>query len=136
MHKILQYLYLGDDDDAKNYKLLRKEGITHVINAAIELKEYHPDSFVYLSLKLEDCPKQCIRKACEKSHKFIQNAIRRGGKVFVHCYAGISRSSSMVIHHLIKQYKMHPDKALKFVQNIRKIVNPNSGFKKYLKSCV
>ena len=38
---------------------------------------------------------------------FIENAISNGGKVYVHCVQGISRSSSFVLSYLIWKEKIN-----------------------------
>lgn len=48
--------------------------------------------------------------------------------VLVHCQMGMSRSSSLVIAFLIKEYGMDYHKAKIFTKNKRKIVCPNDGF--------
>jgi atypical dual specificity phosphatase len=48
--------------------------------------------------------------------------------VIVHCAAGISRSASVVIAYLMEYYNFPLSKALKFVKDTRRIVDPNEGF--------
>jgi atypical dual specificity phosphatase/dual specificity phosphatase 12 len=50
----------------------------------------------------------------------------------VHCYAGISRSASIIISYLMKKYNWSYEKAYNYVKNKRPIINPNRGFKKQL----
>lgn len=59
---------------------------------------------------------------------FITNAFANGGKVMVHCFAGKSRSASIVIGYLMKTQKMKFEDALKFVGKFRPCVEPNIGF--------
>ena len=54
-------------------------------------------------------------------------------KVFVHCVAGVSRSSTIVISYLMKINKWTFDKSLQFVQNKRPKIMPNNGFIQQLK---
>lgn len=52
--------------------------------------------------------------------------------MLVHCAAGVSRSASFVIAYLMKKRDMlYPD-ALRYVKERRKVISPNSGFKKQL----
>jgi protein-tyrosine phosphatase len=48
--------------------------------------------------------------------------------VLVHCQMGMSRSSSLVIAFLMKEYGMDYHSARIFAKNKRKIVQPNEGF--------
>ena len=52
--------------------------------------------------------------------------------VLIHCAAGASRSASFVISYVMKNKKLNFKEASKFVQSIRKCVDPNDGFKKQL----
>jgi protein-tyrosine phosphatase len=45
--------------------------------------------------------------------------------VFVHCYAGMSRSATVVIAYLMKSHMWPYDSALAFLRWKRAIVNPN-----------
>jgi len=56
------------------------------------------------------------------------------GSVLVHCMAGISRSSSLIIYYLMKKYAITYDKAYEFVKKARSIIQPNSGFEKQLRT--
>lgn len=51
-----------------------------------------------------------------------------GGKVFVHCFAGRSRSSTSVIAYLMQETGMSLNSAFKLVKRRRPIVYPNPGF--------
>jgi len=59
---------------------------------------------------------------------WIQDVIRGGGHVFVHCVEGVSRSSSIVIAYLMWQQRTSFEEALKAVRAIRPTVSPNPGF--------
>jgi protein-tyrosine phosphatase len=48
-------------------------------------------------------------------------------RILFHCYAGISRSSSVAIAYLMAIYKIRLEKALEIARR-RPIVNPNQGF--------
>lgn len=52
--------------------------------------------------------------------------------VLVHCQMGMSRSSSLIIAFLMKQYGMSFIEAKKITKEKRQIVNPNEGFVKDL----
>ena len=55
-------------------------------------------------------------------------------KVLVHCQAGISRSSTVVISYLMRFRDMSYDEALLFVHARRPVISPNSAFVKQLKA--
>jgi len=51
-----------------------------------------------------------------------------GSGVLVHCFAGISRSSTIVVAYLMIKNKWSCHKALKYVQSKRSVCKPNPGF--------
>jgi len=55
-------------------------------------------------------------------------------RILVHCFAGISRSSTIVIAYLIDKHDFAFDNALYYVKEKRHCVNPNAGFKEQLRS--
>jgi protein-tyrosine phosphatase len=63
--------------------------------------------------------------------RFIKDGIRKGG-VLVHCFAGVSRSTSCVLAYLMKEKKMPFWEALNLVRQRRPIVCPNVGFMRQL----
>ena len=99
MTQIQKNLYLGDYENASNEKWLDFHHITHIVNCAIEHKNYHPQKIKYLELKLEDSPYQPLYHVLEKSYNFIKKAINDNQVVLVHCHAGISRSASIILYN-------------------------------------
>ena len=55
-----------------------------------------------------------------------------GGKVLVHCYAGLSRSVTVIVAYLMQNERMLLDEALRFVKHKRPYAQPNPGFLKQL----
>ena len=50
------------------------------------------------------------------------------GKVLVHCYAGISSSSTVVLAYLMVHERMHLHLAIKLLKEKHSISKPNQGF--------
>jgi atypical dual specificity phosphatase len=131
---MIERLYLGDFEAAQNSRLLKDRGITHVVNCAIELNEHAAPGVKTLYLNLDDVPEQKIAGALTTSYVFIDDALKDPrARVFVHCYAGISRSSSVVIHYLMRKHRVPYGWVLREVRKRRPIVQPNAGFEVTLK---
>ena len=82
-----------------------------------------------LVLELPDTTNAEINGHFESAQQFIDQAHKTGGRILVHCYAGISRSPTIVISYLMKFHGMRYLEALQFVLDKRSIVDPNLGFR-------
>jgi len=76
-----------------------------------------------------DVPWENLGKHFMDAALFMKNAIKGGGIVFVHCWAGISRSSSCIIAYLMYEHGMSLGNAVNLVRRGRPIINPNPGFR-------
>ena len=63
---------------------------------------------------------------------FITEALSSGGKILVHCVAGISRSASCVIAYLMKSKQIGYEEALAMTKAKRFCVEPNDAFVRQL----
>jgi hypothetical protein len=102
MIKVLEGLYLGNREDARDRRRLEEAGITHVVNCTEELPNYHEGAFEYLALKMLD-PDPTFHTRIERCCAFIDEARRDGKSVLVHCFAAISRSPAVVLTYLCHQ---------------------------------
>ena len=130
--KITDNLYLGTYKDALNLTFLQDHDITHIVNASKE-RNFYPHRIKYRSIYIDDTPESDISAYFEPTSKFIDKAICASGNVLVHCMAGISRSSTLVVAYLVSKKSMTLDAALELVREKRPIVEPNSGFMEQLK---
>lgn len=130
--KITDSIYLGSYSAAQNKQKLQMIGITHILVAGKYLTINFPYDFVYTSFDVEDYDQEEISTYFEAAYKFIDDCVENGGKILVHCAAGISRSSTFVICYLIKKLQITFEEALKIVQAGREIACPNTGFRKQL----
>ena len=116
--------------------------ITHIINCTPEnfmgtKNHFENDkqlNIKYIRIPVDDNYKNDIKKYFYLAIQFIENALKNGtNRVFVHCLAGISRSSTIVSSYLLKlQPNMTVDDAINFVKNRREKIRPNDGFKQQL----
>jgi protein-tyrosine phosphatase len=63
----------------------------------------------------------------ETTTEFIKEAMKKG-KIFVHCFAGVSRSVACVIAYLMDERKMSLTDAYELIRSKRSIICPNYGF--------
>lgn len=110
---------------------LSKYKITHVVNCAYECegltRNLYP-KYKVLNLLLNDDLRQKLYPANEIAFDFINDAINNGGVVLVNCYAGISRSSSIILYYLMKKYNYDLRDALSILRLYNKSAEPNPNF--------
>lgn len=59
---------------------------------------------------------------------FVSRALRAGGRVYVHCGAGISRAPTATAAYLIWAHRLRAADALALVRKGRPCARPNAGF--------
>ena len=129
-------LYLTGDIGARNLVEIIRLNISHIINVTDTLENYFENEldfqggtrFKYLKISIPDLPTIIITDYFPSGFKFIEDAITNGGKVLVHCFAGKSRSASIIIGYLMKTQKIKCNDAMKLVAKSRPCIEPNIGF--------
>uniref|UniRef100_A0A183BPW3 Dual specificity protein phosphatase n=1 Tax=Globodera pallida TaxID=36090 RepID=A0A183BPW3_GLOPA len=113
-------IYLSSQDVAQDLSLLQRHGITHIVNAATGVRCYFPKKMFYLKLKLLDVPSDDVRKHFARVQQFMRKAIEKKGKVLVHCNAGISRSSALVLAYALTARGKRLDERRKASENAKR----------------
>lgn len=126
-------LFLGSQD-AVEVETLVKYNISAVLSVGIECPIELPDQVLGKFISCLDVPEMDFAPILEESIEFIRECLDSGRPVLVHCNAGVSRSSSVVIGYLIKECYMKFDEAFRAVKYKRPAIQPNAGFMRYLKS--
>ena len=75
-------------------------------------------------------PFELLTEACQVA--FVDQARAEKRKVLIHCAAGISRSTTLLLVYLMARLDMSLRDAFLLVKRRRPIVCPNSGFVKQL----
>ena len=119
-------LYLGDCLVAMDAGRLRDKGITRIINVTDDIACFFPDQFLYMKISIDDYDDTPIENYFEDVYKFIKE--NDSGATLVHCRAGISRSSTMVIMYIGKSRRLKFVEAYEYVHNKRPFISPNYGF--------
>jgi len=100
------FLYHGDLGHAIDINLLLDLEICHIINLCeCPLDDQMGKVFNVLWINdLEDSFQGNIKQYFEETNKLLYECKKNNEKVLVHCQAGISRSSSIVLAYLIRFY--------------------------------
>ncbi|KAF6731335.1 Dual specificity protein phosphatase 1 [Oryzias melastigma] len=126
--EILPFLYLGSAYHASRKDMLDMLGITALINVSANCPNHFEDSFLYKSIPVEDNYKADISSWFNEAIEFIDSVRNKGGRVFVHCQAGISRSATICLAYLMRTNRVKLDEAFEFVKKRRSIISPNFSF--------
>jgi hypothetical protein len=129
---VTQNIALGGRDDAKDRNLLISWGITHVLNVARQMDNFHPNDFVYLKLPLTDTDDTPIGHLSGIIVDFISQVEKMNGRVFIHCISGVSRTSAACIMHMMIRHGLYLRQSWEYLHSCRPIIAPNDGFKFYL----
>ncbi len=129
-------LYLGSILALDDH-ILRNNKIKHIICLANEYvleNRSVPDYIIRHQFPVPDLPTTNIRELFDSCYFIIEEASSYGENVLVICYAGISRSSTIVISYLMKKYYMSFSESLRYVIMKRPCIMPNNGFITQLKN--
>lgn len=135
VHSVIGNYSTNDDD------ILSEINIKVVISALTE-EEYEDymigeqdfHNIEWIRLVIDDDKDEKISQYFFKVHNIINKALAENKNVIVHCAAGISRSSSLVIAYLMIENRWSYEEAYNYVRSKRSIINPNIGFVKQLKA--
>lgn len=126
--EIIPGLFIGSIGAALNKDGLLAVGITHVLCAAGGIKLYFPETFTYKQVIIGDKINSDMYSHLPGCCNFIGKALKPGGKVLVHCFAGQSRSATVIAAYLMLTQKLNLEAAVSLMRSKRKQVQPNPGF--------
>jgi protein-tyrosine phosphatase len=123
-------LYLGNWAAAQDQLLLAQHRITSVLTVAAQIQIKYDTDIVphHMEVPALDIPDFKLEKFFEDCFDWIHQQRLVGRNVLVHCAAGVSRSSTIVIGYLMRTEKWDLSKTIKLVKGKRPCVSPNSGF--------
>ncbi|KAJ3340663.1 hypothetical protein HDU93_006520 [Gonapodya sp. JEL0774] len=116
---------------------LRLAGITHILNLTGPISpsdpsprypNQFPSEFTYMHICLPDEVDQLIRPYFERTHAFIDSGLKSGGRVLLHCEAGISRSPAFLASYLMRRKGLVLRQALAVIKAAKPDIGPNAGF--------
>eukprot|EP01060_Flectonema_neradi_P038870 TRINITY_DN8303_c0_g1_i1.p1 TRINITY_DN8303_c0_g1~~TRINITY_DN8303_c0_g1_i1.p1 ORF type:complete len:436 (+),score=69.34 TRINITY_DN8303_c0_g1_i1:120-1310(+) len=122
-------IYLGSLRTAQNQTVFEQLNITHVLTCGRNMKTSLPKGTCHLQLEVEDNEVEDLSPHFNRAIAFIKSAIDQKGSVLIHCFAGVSRSSTVCIAYLMREKGMHCDDAIGFLKTCRPAINPNPSFR-------
>ena len=122
---VIDDIYVGNAFNAADFKWLKENKIHHIVNVTPSISNYFPKDFVYHNCDVIDLNEASLKGFYEE---FCDIVKKREGNIFVHCFAGKSRSAALVLYYLIKEYGWSMDYALNILKVKRPAVNINTTF--------
>ena len=133
-NEIIPNIWLGNLKSGVSFQELKKKNIKRIIMAILGGQPKYPDDFNYLVVPIRDITSENIAIYLDEAHDFIDEGIKNGESVLIHCVAGRSRSATIVISYLMKTLKMSYLEAYNSTKDKRSKVRVNEGFINVLKS--
>ncbi|XP_017565462.1 dual specificity protein phosphatase 22-A [Pygocentrus nattereri] len=131
MNKVVDGLYLGNIRDSENRESLSQNGITHILSVYNNAKPVLED-MTYLCIHAADASNQNLLQHFKECIRFIHECRLNGGACLVHCLAGVSRSTTIVVAYLMTVTNYGWEECLSAVKAVRSFVGPNYGFQQQL----
>jgi dual specificity MAP kinase phosphatase len=125
--QITANLFLGSQYNKLGLQKLKSLGITAIVNMR-EHSVYGDSLYLgikYLHLATVDNTPPAIETLITGAD-FIDNEIKNGGKVYVHCRQGLGRGPTMTLAYLLKTGLTYDD-AFMLVKKVRPFINPRSS---------
>lgn len=107
---------------------MRKIGISLIVNATMDVPCIRSPDIDCMQVTVDDTPFAQLRTYFDRVADRINHEVRKGGRVLVHCVAGVSRSSTLCMVYLMKYKNMTLRQAHDLCKSRRPYVRPNNGF--------
>jgi protein tyrosine phosphatase (PTP) superfamily phosphohydrolase (DUF442 family) len=123
--QITPQLHVGGQYRRRGWPRLAARGITAVVNLRIEFDDaavgIAPPRYLYLPTVDDEPP---TLEQLHEANAFIAEEIARGGRVYVHCGAGVGRAATTAAAYLVSA-GLAPDLAWARIRAARPFIRPN-----------
>lgn len=125
--EVTPQLFVGPQFKQRGWKRLQGWGITGVVNLRRERDDLSLGvdipHYLYLPTTDDDAP---AIEDLTRGVYFIDVQIRSGGKVYIHCGAGVGRAPTMAAAYLISVGDT-PQAAMERIRRVRRFIRPTHG---------
>ncbi|XP_048173009.1 dual specificity protein phosphatase 22-A-like isoform X5 [Corvus hawaiiensis] len=131
MSKIVTGLYLGNIRDSEDHENLLRKGVTHILSVHNRAKPVLED-MTYLCISASDSSSENLLQHFKECIQFIHECRLGGGGCLVHCLAGVSRSTTILVAYLMTVTELGWQSCLAATKAVRSYASPNAGFQQQL----
>lgn len=129
---VLPFLVLGNERDARDAELLQRLGVERVLHVTpCDDADQHRCPAGVRSCKhlpASDSCHQNLKQFFDDAFRFLDEAHASGGRVLVHCQAGVSRSPTITVAYLMRHLRLPLVDAYRYLKAKRPIISPNLNF--------
>lgn len=130
---VVDHVALGSLRTVQNMSAVNQLNVSHVLTCGRNLQTpKFPAPIKQLILDVDDSDEQDMNQYFLKAIEFINDCVAQKGLCIVHCFAGVSRSATVVVAYLMMSRHWKFEEALDFVQQHRPAANPNPNFRRQL----
>jgi predicted protein tyrosine phosphatase len=124
LSEITPQLHISGQHQGRGWKTLSKRGITAMVNMRTEFDDQAAGIAPprYMHLKIIDNTPPTLEHL-QAGSDFIAQEIKQGGKVYVHCAAGVGRAPTMAAAYLVSTGRS-PAEAWKQIRKVRPFIRP------------
>lgn len=126
--QVLPFLYVGSIRTVQTSQVYQDLNVRYVLSVGRELVVKVDVGMKHRVVFLSDYPEEDVTRVLDEAFHFINEARDSGAGVIVHCFAGLSRSVSVVAAYLMRFEGMSLESALTLIRNCRPAAEPNKGF--------
>ncbi len=122
--QVTKHLFVGGQYSRRGIRRLKKWGVTGIISMRQSVPKIYKESGDFSVLHLPTPDRHAPKlKDLFRGVQFIEKQIKKGGKVYVHCFWGEGRGPSMAIAYLIST-GLSPEQAEAEVKKVRTFIRP------------
>lgn len=130
---VVDHVALGSLRTVQNPLAVSQLNVTHVLTCGRNLQTpTFPSPIRQLVLDVDDSEEEDMNQYFLRAIEFLADCVANQGLCIVHCFAGVSRSATVVVAYLMYTQHWRFEDALKFVQKHRPAANPNPNFRRQL----